>query len=56
MEAFLNENSLYVVLGIAIIIWVGIAIYMFTIDSKIGKIERQLEDSLAFNKDENSNI
>lgn len=56
MEAFLNDNSLYVVLGIAIILWIGIAIYMFTIDSKLGKLERQLEDSLLINKDENSNI
>lgn len=56
MEAFLHNNAIYVVLGIAIILWIGIAIYMFMVDSKISKLERRVEDSIAFNRDENSNI
>lgn len=56
MEEFLHNNSLYVVLGIAIIIWVGIAFYMFRLDSKISKLEKQFEDSAAININENSNI
>ena len=39
MEAFLHNNSLFVVLGIALILWAGLAIYLFMIDKKISKIE-----------------
>ncbi|MBX3044331.1 MAG: CcmD family protein [Candidatus Kapabacteria bacterium] len=56
MEAFLHDNSLFVVLGIAIILWVGIAIYMFMLDSKISRLERQIVNSDEINLDENSNI
>lgn len=52
MEAFLHNNSLFVVLGIAIILWVGISVYLFMVDSKISKLERQVEDTFVSNKDE----
>ena len=41
MEQFLNENSLYIVLGIALIIWFGIAGYMWRIDNKVSNLEKQ---------------
>ncbi|MDX9790347.1 MAG: CcmD family protein [Candidatus Kapabacteria bacterium] len=56
MEAFLHDNALYVVLGIAIILWVGISIYLFMIDKKIGKIEQVIEDRIDLATNENSNI
>jgi CcmD family protein len=52
MEAFLHDNSLFVVLGIAIILWLGISVYLFMIDSKISKLERQMEDSIISNNEE----
>jgi len=52
MEAFLHDNSLFVVLGIAIILWLGISVYLFMVDSKISKLERQMEDLRISNKDE----
>ena len=52
MEAFLHDNSLFVVLGIAIILWLGISVYLFMVDSKICKLERQMEDSILSKKDE----
>ncbi len=42
MEDFLHRNSLYIVLGIALIIWIGIVIYLFMIDKKLIKIEKSL--------------
>jgi CcmD family protein len=52
MEAFLHDNSLFVVLGIAIILWLGISVYLFMIDSKISKLELQMEDSIISNNEE----
>jgi CcmD family protein len=56
MEAFLHDNSLFVVLGIALILWIGISIYLFMIDKKLSRIEKQIEDIGLTNRDENSNI
>jgi CcmD family protein len=42
MEQFLHDNSLYVVLGIALILWFGLGIYMFLIDKKVSKLEKQI--------------
>jgi CcmD family protein len=56
METFLHNNAIFVVLGIAIIIWVGISVYLFMIDSKLSKLEKQIMDSDLLNRDENSKI
>ncbi len=42
MEQFLHDNSLYVVLGIALILWFGIGVYMFSLDKKVSKLEKQI--------------
>jgi CcmD family protein len=42
MEQFLHDNSLYVVLGIALILWFGLGFYMFSIDRKVSKLEKQI--------------
>ncbi len=56
MENFLNNNSLFVVLGVALIIWVGLGLYLFMIDSKISKLEKVYSDFNDSNLNENSNI
>jgi hypothetical protein len=56
MENFLHNNSLFVVLGVALIIWAGLAIYLFMIDSKITKIEKIYGDLSESNLNENKNI
>lgn len=43
MEDFLHKNSMYIVLGIALIIWIGIVFYLFYIDRKITKLENELK-------------
>ena len=43
MEEFLHKNSMYIVLGIALIIWFGIVLYLFYIDRKITKLENEIK-------------
>jgi len=38
---FLNKQSLYVVLLIALIIWIGLFTYIFKIDKKLKKLESE---------------
>jgi len=38
---FLNKQSLYVVLLIALIIWIGLFTYIFKIDKKLKKFESE---------------
>ncbi|MBN1633820.1 MAG: CcmD family protein [Ignavibacteria bacterium] len=40
---FFSNNQLYIVLFIAIVIWVGIFIYLFRIDKKLTKLENRDE-------------
>jgi CcmD family protein len=40
MTNFLTENSIYLVLLIALIIWLGLSFYMVVIDRKISKLEQ----------------
>jgi len=39
MMSFLNENAIYVVLTCALVIWLGIAGYLWRIDNRIRAIE-----------------
>ncbi|MFC2092504.1 CcmD family protein [Bacteroidota bacterium] len=39
---FLNKQSLYIVLLIALIIWIGLFTYIFKIDKKLKKLETEL--------------
>lgn len=41
---FLSSNSIYIVLAIVLIIWAGISVYLFKIDSKLSKLEKKVED------------
>jgi len=38
---FFANNQLYVVLAIALVIWLGIFVYIFRIDKKLKKLEKQ---------------
>ena len=37
---FLDKNSYYVVFIITLLIWIGIYLYMRTLDKKISKLEK----------------
>jgi len=38
---FLNQNALFVVLIIALVVWFGIYLYLFRIDGKLKKLEKR---------------
>lgn len=41
MYDFLERNAMYIVLLIALIIWIGLFIYMFRLDKRIKKLEKE---------------
>jgi len=41
MLEFLQQNQMYVVLTVVLIIWAGILVYLWRIDRKVEKIENQ---------------
>ena len=43
MQNLMNQNTLIVVLAIVLIIWLGIAVYLFIIDRKVKKLESVIE-------------
>ncbi len=40
---FLNNNALYVVLLIVLVIWVGIFLYLFRLDKKVSSLYEKSE-------------
>ncbi len=38
---FLNTNTLYIVLTIVLVIWLGIFIYLYRLDKRVGKLYEQ---------------
>lgn len=48
MYDFLVNNSIFVVLIIALIIWLGISFFLIIIDKKISKIEALINDKKEF--------
>lgn len=44
MMEFLQNNSLYIVLIISIICWLGIFFYLLNLDKKINKIEKKINN------------
>ncbi len=44
MLDFLHDNSIFVVLGITLIIWTGIVTYMMSLDKKVRKLEDLSEE------------
>ena len=42
MEEFLSQNAIYVVLIIVLIVWVGIFLFMNSLDKRIKLIEKEM--------------
>jgi len=43
MVEFLNTNQLYIVLGVVLLIWSGIVVYLFRLDRKITELEKLMK-------------
>ncbi len=43
-NTFFESGKIKVVMGVAVIIFVGIAIYLFRLDKKISKLEKEIYD------------
>jgi CcmD family protein len=41
MESFFQQNQMYVVLTVVLLIWAGIVFYLWRIDRKVQKLENQ---------------
>lgn len=41
LNDFFANNQLYIVLAIALVIWFGIFIYIFRVDKKLTKLEKE---------------
>lgn len=39
MEKFLTENQMYIVLGVVLLVWIGIAVYLFRLDKRVTELE-----------------
>ncbi len=46
MQEMMNQNTLYIVMAIILVIWFGLGFYLFTLDRKIKKIEQSVNDKL----------
>ena len=42
MYEFLQNNALYIVMIIVLIVWAGIFFYMLTLDKRIKNVEKEL--------------
>jgi len=42
--AFLESNSIYIVMFIVLIVWLGIFLYMMSADNRLKKIEAELKE------------
>lgn len=42
---FLQNNSIYIVLTITVICWIGIFVYLLNIDRKINKLEEKFNNN-----------
>jgi len=44
-DAMRADGKIYVVVGVILIILLGLFLYLFSIDKKVGKLERKIEDN-----------
>jgi CcmD family protein len=42
--SFLEENSIYIVLFIVLVIWIGIFLFLMKTDKRLKNIEKDLEE------------
>ncbi|HPI36643.1 MAG TPA: CcmD family protein [Ignavibacteriaceae bacterium] len=43
LYSFLENNAIYIVMIIVLIVWTGIFLYMFGLDKKLKKIEEEIK-------------
>ena len=43
METFFQQNQMYVVLTVVLLIWAGIVFYLWRIDRKVNAVEKQMK-------------
>lgn len=43
MEGFFQQNQMYVVLTVVLMIWAGIIVYLWRIERKVEKLENQMK-------------
>jgi len=43
LYSFLDQHSLYVVLSIVLVIWLGIFLYLFWLDKKVNRLYEESE-------------
>jgi hypothetical protein len=48
---FLRDNSIFVVLLVVLIIWLGIAVWLFIVERGLGRAEKKLDDLKLHNKE-----
>lgn len=46
-RTMLAQDKLYVVLAVVLIIWIGLAVFVFRTDRKIDRLERKLDEGIA---------
>ena len=51
MQEMMNQNTLYVIMTVILVIWFGLAFYLFTLDRKVSKLEQTVNDKLIEYKD-----
>lgn len=40
---FLENNAIYIVMVIVLIVWIGIFLYLFSLDKRIKKVEKEID-------------
>ncbi|GEM_PF-1217395 len=53
MYNFLNDNSIYVVLVVALINWFGLFVYLMRTESKLNRLEKQYSSNNLKSKGKN---
>jgi CcmD family protein len=43
MEEFLSSNQLYIVLGVVLLVWVGIAGFLLRLEKRLTKLEHRMK-------------
>jgi len=46
MQEFMNDNTLYVILFIVLVIWLGIAVYINKVDRNLKNVEKVIETEI----------
>lgn len=47
---FLEQNSIYIVLFIVLVVWTGIFLFLYKTDSRLSDIEKELKGELSDEK------